>query len=144
VASGVAISQAAFHLLFEVFADVPGSSTIFPSHQHEMGVSVASAASQITPATTTGGTESLMLLSHLVAGLLTVLVVRHGENLWWALLAILTATVTVIVRLVTLCPVGVAFPHTLASPAVVGLLKLLHGDTRLQLRGPPSPVFALA
>jgi hypothetical protein len=143
-ASGVAVSQLAFHSLFEVFANTPGSSPALTPHQHEIGASVASAATHIQPTTMTSGAEASMLLSHLVAGLLTVVIVRHGENVWWALLAILTATVTVVFRLVTLCPVGGAFPRTLASPAVAGLLKLLHCGTRLRLRGPPQPVLALA
>lgn len=139
VVCGVGVSQILFHTLFDVLAKAPGYSGAVSDHQHGLGswsgAGVTHAASPIAGT----GVEASMMVSHLVAGLLTIIAVRRGENLWWALLSILTTTVVAILRVCTLPPVGAINPRIPNRPAVNALEELLHLDARLQLRGPPRP-----
>ncbi|WP_049830786.1 hypothetical protein [Arthrobacter sp. RIT-PI-e] len=134
VVLGVLASQLSFHALFEVFsaAPLPAVGDAGP-HQHE----VAGALLPTVTTATGSGMTALMAVSHLCAGLLTVLLVLHGESLWWSLLGILTAALVVIVHLVAHRPpvyLRRVRPSAEPSPA---LYELLHRDTRFKLRGPP-------
>lgn len=135
---GVSASQIIFHFLFAFFALVPSAPAALTGHQHDGGFTAS--LLPVTPATSSyvSAMDLSMVCSHLVAGVVTVVLVRHGEQLWWSLIGILAAAVTNIVRLVRLCPVSGQLRRAMDGRAPVGLYELLHSDARLQLRGPPA------
>ncbi|WP_235498718.1 hypothetical protein [Arthrobacter sp. Leaf234] len=139
VVMGVSASQIIFHFLFAFFALVPSAPAALTGHQHD-GAFTASPL-PVTPATSSymSAMDMSMVCSHLVAGVVTIVLVRHGEQLWWSLIGILAAAVTHIVRLVRLCPVSRQMRRAVDAHAPFGLYELLHSDARLQLRGPPAP-----
>lgn len=141
---GVSVSQVIFHFLFTFFALMPANSSSRAVHQHE-GVLTASLP-PMTPATDglIGAMDVSMISSHLVAGVVTVALVRRGEQLWWSLIGIINAVVTHIVRLVRPCPVADERYRSANEHAPFGLYELLQGDTRLKLRGPPTLHFSFA
>lgn len=132
---GVLLSQLSFHGIFEVFSAAPVPLTrSIGAHQHELAITLLPSA---TTALADSGMTLLMGTSHLCAGLLTVLLVRRGEGLWWSLVGILTAGLVVIARLLGSGPVpGLRRARPSTEPAAA-LYELLHRDTRLKLRGPP-------
>lgn len=138
VVVGVSASQVVFHLLFTFFAVMPVTVSSQPGHEHE-GMLTA-ALLPVAPGTgsSVGVMDTSMMSSHLVAGFVTVALVRQGEQLWWSLIGILDAVVTHVVRLVRLCPVTDERYRAADEHAPFGLYELLQGDTRLQLRGPPA------
>jgi hypothetical protein len=138
VALGVGISQVVFHFLFNLFGALPSTVVIHAGHQHD-GIH-ALPLSLMTSGTGSplGGMEVGMIASHLVAGLVTMALVRHGERLWWSLMGVLQAAVTTILCLVRLYPVSAGSRRGFIEYAPYGLHELLQCDTRLRLRGPPT------
>lgn len=142
ILAGVALSQGVFHVLFEFLSTAPAASTIpvfggtaHGEHSHDALLLPMVGRSADTLAGM--GTSSGMLVSHVVAGLLTAALVRHGEQLWWALLAAVGAVLTTITGLIRLLPVDDDARRDPARRAAFGLYELLHSDTRRRLRGPP-------
>jgi hypothetical protein len=141
VALGVGVSQAAFHLLFDLFAGMTAaapSMMVSAGHRHEGILATPLTPLVAGPASSAGGMDEGMIASHLVAGLVTVALVRRGEYLWWSLVGIIEAVVSTIVRLVRLCPVTEKSRRAFLEYAPYGLYELLQCDTRLRLRGPPA------
>lgn len=151
IVMGVSASQIIFHFLFAFFALAPSAPAARTGHQHDGGLtSSLLPVTAVTPGTPVtqdtygaGGfmsaMDTSMVCSHLVAGIVTMALVRHGEQLWWSLIGILTAAVTHIVRLVRLCPVSDQRCRAVDAHAPFGLYELLQSNARLQLRGPPTP-----
>ncbi|MBG6184984.1 hypothetical protein IWX65_002962 [Arthrobacter sp. CAN_A214] len=83
-----------------------------------------------------------MTASHVVAGVVTVAIVRHGEQLRWSSMGTIEAAVTTIVRLIRLCQVPEERRRGFLEHASYGLGELLQRDIRLQLRGPPAQQFS--
>jgi hypothetical protein len=141
-AVGVGASQILFHSLFTLFSVLPPSTALSSSHAHGAvpAVELSPVVSEVASGTTymVDGLDANMIASHIVAGIVTIALVRHGEHLWWSLIDILRAAVTSIARLVTLVPVTEMRRRAPGRPAPHGLYKLLHSDARLQLRGPPG------
>lgn len=74
VAATVFVGQAAFHLLFQALGSPTGSAPVVGGgHSHHVDLAVLGAAS---PATAPG---TLMLFAHVVAAVLTTVLVWHGE-----------------------------------------------------------------
>lgn len=137
LATAVLLSQLAYHSLFLVTGgggDVSVVGATAGGHFHGGGtvelIAGASGHAAHTP---------LMLLSHLVAAVVTVAALRHGERVFWTLG---TAVLRVVVRLVArasalLAPLG-------ASVAVLGSVepsapRALDAVLRvLRHRGPPA------
>lgn len=138
IVMGVSASQIIFHFLYAFFAMVPSAPAALTGHQHDGGFT--SSLVPVPPATgsSMSAMDTSMVFSHLVAGVVTIVLVRHGEQLWWSLIGILAATVTHVVRLVRLCPVSRQLRRAVDVSAPFGLYELLHSDARLQLRGPPA------
>ncbi|BBE24646.1 hypothetical protein MN0502_35290 (plasmid) [Arthrobacter sp. MN05-02] len=79
VALGVGISQAVFHFLFDLFAAMPSvmtSTMVSAGHRHEGILATPLAPMVAGSASSTGGTDGAMITSHLIAGLVTVALVR--------------------------------------------------------------------
>ena len=74
VAVAVLGSQAAFHLLFQVLGSPTGSTTSV-GHAHHLDLA---ALDPVAPVASPG---AMMLLAHVIAALLTTLLVWHGETL---------------------------------------------------------------
>ncbi|GAA1113133.1 hypothetical protein [Arthrobacter flavus] len=130
---GVAISQVVFHSLFALFTGASTAPTgSMVGHGHELVLPIPSAA--MTGSDYPG---ILMLASHLAAGLLTIALVRHGEALWWALVGVLAASLTAMIRWVGSCPFSEKLRSLPVRPATLGMHDLLHANSRRRLRGPP-------
>lgn len=135
---GVAASQLVFHGLFDMFATSGGirvDAGAATDHQHGAGALLLSSGL----AHTSGMSEmsALMLLSHVIAAVASIAVIRHAEQLWWALLAILGATIDAIMVFVRCIPVAEDRRLMSFGDDSPFLYDLLHCDTRLRLRGPP-------
>jgi hypothetical protein len=97
VAVAVVLSQGAYHVLFSVAAfrsgPVPGEA--MASHAHH-GAVMASQDSLSSGVEAHPG----MLAAHVLAGILTFVVLRHGEKSWWALVDALRTEIRVVLALV--------------------------------------------
>lgn len=137
VVAGVAVSQVVFHFLFDLFAVIPSSVVARAGHQHEF-VSAPPLSPMMAGATTSfGDMDTAMVTSHLVAGLVTIALVRHGEHLWWSLVGAVRSSVTTILGLVRLYPVALEDRRSVVEYTPHGLQELLQSDSRRRLRGPP-------
>jgi hypothetical protein len=91
VAAAVVLSQGAYHALFSAptvrSGSAPGEATT--SHAHH-GAAMASGVEA----------HSGMLAAHVLAGILTFVVLRHGEKSWWALVDALRTEIRVVLALV--------------------------------------------
>ena len=135
VVLGVAMSQLVFHSLFSAFTGTAASMVGAPVvHGH------GSVAAHPVPGIAAAGADDLgllMLLSHMIAGLVTVFLVRHGEALWWALVGALSASLSALTQVVAAS--ATPGPRSMPDrPAVPGLNDLLLADARQHLRGPPN------
>lgn len=138
VVVGVAASQLVFHGLFGMFATSggnPDGAVAAPHHLHGASTLMASPGLAHTP--DASGMSALMLLSHLLAGVAGVALIRHADHLWWALLAILCATIDAIMVVARHVPIADARRLMAFGDGSPFLYDLLHCDTRRRLRGPP-------
>lgn len=141
VVLGVAVSQMIFHSLFTLFASggsLPAGSGAGHSH--------ALIASPPVAGTAMGGGDqlgSVMALSHVAAGLITIALVRYGESLWWALVGILTSSLSAMWERVDSYPVSDLVGSLPTRPASLGMDDLLHADRQRLLRGPPQDALTL-
>jgi hypothetical protein len=138
VVLGVGVSQVVFHILFDFFTAMPSAMVVSAGHQHDEIPAIPLSPTASGTESSLGGADAGMIASHLIAGLLTVALVRHGENLWWSLVGIIDAAVMTIVRLVRLCPVAEENRRNFTEHGPYRLYELLHCDARLRLRGPPA------
>jgi hypothetical protein len=131
VAVAVVLSQGAYHALFSASTvrsgSVPGEATT--SHAHH-GAAMAS------------GVEAHpgMLAAHVLAGILTFVVLRHGEKSWWALVDALRTEIHVVLALV-MPLIPAARPLQRSGDFFLPVLA----DTgwvrgAISRRGPPVPV----
>lgn len=131
---GVAASQVLFHSLFSVFSGATVSSTVVSGgHAHgtvpQLAVPVA-----LSPAHDQLGL--FMLATHLTAGLLTILAVKYGESIWWALVGVLSASLAALICTVD-SAASASLPVMPAGAPIHGLNQLVLADARQHLRGPP-------
>ncbi|MHC5560691.1 hypothetical protein [Kocuria sp. U4B] len=141
LASAVAISQGAYHLLFaRTGANTAASHSLrgaepAPGHTHPAALPAGLPdLSSAVPA------HWPMLLLHLLAAVVTYLALRHGERAWWSLVDVLGAPLR---RLL-----AVAFPWEAARRPVGRPGRFFHYDLHdlgcalriITPRGPPGPV----
>jgi hypothetical protein len=141
--SAVTISQGCYHLLFSL----PGAITtgtvatsvrgLGPAHGHDHSALVA-----LSPGLPPVETASwLMPVVHLMAAVVTYLLLRHGERAWWSLVDVLGVRVR---RLLTGMIPWVRARRPLGRPG-----RFFHRDLHdlgytlkvVTSRGPPVPVF---
>ncbi|QNO36757.1 hypothetical protein H4J02_09690 [Protaetiibacter sp. SSC-01] len=128
VISGVAISQLAFHLVFSLLGQGAAVATTGGHH------GLAAIASDPGAAIAQGGAG--MWIAHLVAGVLTVLYLRHLESRVWTVLAQLGGLAVRALRVAATAPVADAPRLTAArAPRVPAASALLDTIAR---RGPPA------
>lgn len=142
VVLAVALSQVIFHALFTLFTS--GSSAQaggMAGHSHALIASPPVAGTAMGRADQLGW---VMALSHLAAGLITIALVRHGESLWWALIGILTSSLSAMWERVRSCPVSELMGSLPTLPASLGMDDLLHANRQRLLRGPPEAALTLA
>jgi hypothetical protein len=131
VTAAVALSQGAYHALFSVSAARSGAAPgeAMTPHAHH-GAAMASGVEAH------GG----MLTAHVLAGILTLLVLRHGEKSWWALVDALRTEIGVVLTVV-LPLIPAVRPSRRAG---VFFLPVLEDTGRVRgaisRRGPPAPV----
>ncbi|MDM4764099.1 hypothetical protein QT381_13895 [Galbitalea sp. SE-J8] len=135
-AASVAVSQLAFHT---VFAAIGTDATLIAvGHGHGGAHGVAHGGSVLVTAAEHAHTaDPRMWIAHVVAGALTVALLRHGESALRSLGRALvpraaTASVRAPIARVPLAPVGAEPPRALARMA-----------TSLSRRGPPTGCAAL-
>lgn len=134
----VLASQVAFHTLFGMGTGSASMSGHGAGHQHG-AVLVEVAAASASPSPMPAG--SSMWLAHVVAALVTIVLLRRGERSFWALLALArTALVAVLVPLLqAACPSSlepVRLRFVLGDrPAAMELVVVRAGRS---LRGPPA------
>ena len=141
-AASVAVSQMLLHLLFSLGRDTTGTQLHAPAgHLHAgMHVDVTTGHAMAHTMTMNDASPS-MIVAHVVAGVITIAALRHGERTLAALANFAALLVTTIVRLVpTPVPTPVRMPVrtrplSLRTPALV-LGSLRH-------RGPPMPSLAV-
>jgi hypothetical protein len=138
----VAISQGAYHLLFSL----PGETTAGAVSHSLRGVGPAHGHTPPPLETVPPGlfrmetAHGLMLLLHLLAAVVTYLLLCHGEKAWWALVEVLG---TPIRRLLTVVIPWVRARRPLRRPGRSFLHNLHDLGCTLEIvtpRGPPVPV----
>lgn len=93
--SAVAISQGVYHLLFSL----PGGNTVGAEAHFPRGVEPAHGHTHALLGTIPPDTFPVetahdpMLVLHLLAAVVTYLLLRHGERAWWALVDVLSTPV---------------------------------------------------
>lgn len=140
--SAVVLSQGVHHLLFSlsggntagVGSHVPRGVEPGPGHTHPPLGTVPRDLPSAEPA------HWLMLLLHLLAAVVTYLLLRHGERAWWSLVDVLGAPIR---RLLHVAPPWVAARRPLGRPGRFFQQDLHDLGCALQIvtpRGPPVPV----
>ncbi|MEX5272265.1 hypothetical protein [Kocuria sabuli] len=140
--SAVVLSQGVYHLLFSlsggnttgVGSHVPRGAEPGPGHTHP----ALGTVSRDLPSAETA--HWLMLLLHLLAAVVTHLLLRHGERAWWSLVDVLGAPVR---RLLAVALSWVAARRPLGRPGRSFRQDLHDLGCALQIvtpRGPPVPV----
>lgn len=140
--SAVALSQGVHHLLFSL----SGGNTGGVGPRFPRGAEPVPGHTHAPPGTVPGDLSSAetahwsMLLLHLLAAVVTYLLLRHGERAWWSLVDVLGAPIR---RLLAVALPRVPAPRPLDRPgrpirhAVQDLGRALETMTP---RGPPVPV----
>jgi hypothetical protein len=140
--SAVVLSQGVYHLLFSlsggnaagVGAHVPRGVEPGPGHTHPP----LEAIPRDLPSA--GTAHWLMLLLHLLAAVVTYLLLRHGERAWWSLVDALGAPIR---RLLHVAFPWVAARRPMGRPGRFFQQDLHDLGCALQIvipRGPPVPV----
>lgn len=127
VATTVLVSQTLFHAAFQVLG-APTGTPIVSGHQHHLDLSaLGTAASAAAP-------DSVMLLGHLVAAVLTTAALWHGESMVRAVAGWVEA------RLRRSIPLFRP-PHERPASPVFALPLLIDAalSSSVSRRGPPSP-----
>ncbi|GAA1241309.1 hypothetical protein JOF42_001934 [Microbacterium phyllosphaerae] len=126
VAATVLVSQAAFHVVFQLLG-APTGTTVISGHQHHVDLSALGPVSAAT------APDLLMLIGHIVAAVATTALLWHGESMVRAIAGWVQAQWR---RAVTLFRAGHARP---AAPIfALPLLVDTALSTSLSRRGPPA------
>lgn len=140
----VALSQGAYHLLFSRPGTHTDGAVVGPAPEHGAELTTGHPhplPGALSPDVALLGSEHWpMLLVHLVAGVATYVLLRHGERAWWSLVDVLGAPVR---RLLAPAIPPINAPRLLRGPHR-SLPHALH-DLGCALdiitpRGPPVPV----
>ncbi|WEO76963.1 hypothetical protein BJQ94_16650 [Cryobacterium sp. SO2] len=141
----VLLSQLIFHGLFS-FGGANGrlaASEATAGHLHGTGQSVMLMPATGTADTMAAGDHGLMMtLAHVLAAVVTVVALRHGERAFWGLFATASVALTALVRALVLTPIPSiprSIPALSAARPPRDLLVLL---SPMRHRGPPVRVFA--
>lgn len=142
VGAAVVVSQGAYHALFSVPSLTPCTSAGGTAHAHHGAAAIHTtpsleATSCLVPLALG---HSPMLAAHLLAAVVTFLILRHGERSWWGLVdALRTRLPQVLALVLPLIPAarpdrrgGEFFHH--------GLRDLALARAVVSRRGPPAPV----
>ncbi len=132
VVAGVGVAQLAFHLFFSLLGD--GAAVAQAGGHHHVVIAITADAGA---AVSQGG--AAMWLAHLVAGVLTVLYLRHLESRLWALLERIGLRVTRALRMRAALPAASVAPVVTAAPRMRTARPLRGAIAR---RGPPAPLGA--
>ncbi|KQQ68934.1 hypothetical protein [Microbacterium sp. Leaf320] len=126
VAATVLVSQAAFHVVFQLLG-TPTGTTVLSGHQHHLDLSA------LSPMAAATAPDLLMVNGHLGAAVITTALVWHGESMVRAVAGWVKAR---------LRRAATAFrpSHRLPAPPVVALPLLVDRalSTSLSRRGPPA------
>lgn len=141
VAVAVGVSQGAYHALFSVpaHASCAGAEGTGLEHAHH-GAASAAVLDPVGCATPAAYGHQPMVAAHLLAAVVTYLMVRHGEKAWWALVDALRTQVVHVLALV--------LPVTPAARPVRRAGEFFHRELHdlasaravILRRGPPAPV----
>lgn len=140
--SAVIISQGVYHLLFSLSGEnTAGAGAHFPQGVDPAPGHTHSALATISPSLPAAeNVHWAMLLLHLLAAVVTYLLLRHGERAWWALVDVLG---TPIRRLLAVAFPWVAARRPLGRPARSVPQDLRDLSCALEIvtpRGPPGAV----
>lgn len=133
----VVLSQGAYHALLSVptLGSGTASSADIAAHGHH-GAVMAS----VSPVASSVEAHSGMLAAHVLAAVLTFVVLRHGEKSWWALVDALRTEIGAVLALVLpLIPAArpVRRSGEFFLPGWDDTVRVRGGISR---RGPPAPV----
>lgn len=128
VAATVLVSQAAFHVVFQLLG-TPTGTTVLSGHQHHLDLS------SLGPVVAATAPDLLMVIGHLVAAAITTASVWHGESMVRAVAGWVQAQLR---RAVAASPAS----HRHPSPPAFSLPLLVDRalSTSLSRRGPPAIV----
>lgn len=127
VALAVLSSQAVFHLLFHVLGSPTGSSVTDSGHAHHLDLAL------LGPVAPVAAADATMLGAHVVAAVLTTLLVWHGEALVRAVARWFQA---LLVRALLSAPAEHRRPGTLRSVLLPPLDAAV--SSGISRRGPPA------
>ena len=130
VALTVLFSQAAFHLVFQLLG-APTGATAFTGHTHHAGLALDIAT--LGPVAAASAPDTLMLVGHVAAAVVTTLLVWHGESMVRATARWVHATLRRAVLTVT-----PAHEDPLALDFSIPLLVDTALSASLSRRGPPA------
>ena len=143
LAVSVGLSQVAFHLLFGLGANTAGATVVDTGAGHHHGAPVLELAGGAAASPMPMLADPAMWLAHVVAALVTIIVLRHGESAFWMLVELArTALVAVALPRLVPCESAPVAPARVPSALAdrLGLRDLAVIVTCRPHRGPPSRV----